>query len=98
MGRELLAGGFEHVIFDSPPLLAVSDPAVMAPRVDGVVLAIRVEKNGRPEVLRAREMLTSVGADVPRIRSASRAVYVTETSGSRESDRKMFLNSTMPVT
>src|SRR5262249_28722871 len=40
-----LRGRYDFVIVDTPPLLAVSDPSVVAPRVDGVLLTIRVSKN-----------------------------------------------------
>src|SRR5262249_60628530 len=49
---------------DTPPLLVVTDPCVVAPRVDGVILAIRVTKNGRPFAERAKEILASLGANV----------------------------------
>jgi len=55
---------YDFVIIDTPPLLAVSDPAVVAPRVDGVLMTLRVEKNGRPPVVQAREILTRLGVDV----------------------------------
>jgi len=55
---------FDFVIVDTPPILVVTDPAVVAPRVDGVVLCIRVNKNGRPYAERAREVLASLGANV----------------------------------
>lgn len=55
---------FEFVVVDTPPILVVTDPAVVAPRVDGVVLCIRVTKNGRPYAERAREVLHSLGANV----------------------------------
>ena len=42
----------------------VTDPCVVAPRVDGVILAIRVTKNGRPFAERAKEILASLGANV----------------------------------
>ncbi|MFL5328014.1 MAG: polysaccharide biosynthesis tyrosine autokinase [Gemmataceae bacterium] len=55
---------FDFVIVDTPPILVVTDPAVVAPRVDGVILCIRVTKNGRPFAERAREVLASLGANV----------------------------------
>lgn len=55
---------FDFVIVDTPPLLVVTDPCVVAPRVDGVLLCIRVAKNGRPVAERAREVLASLGANV----------------------------------
>jgi capsular exopolysaccharide synthesis family protein len=55
---------FDFVLVDTPPLLAVSDPSVVAPRVDGVLLAIKASKNGRPNAERAREVLHTLGATV----------------------------------
>ncbi len=61
---EELRHQYDFVIVDTPPILVVTDPAVVAPRVDGVVLCIRVTKNGRPYAERAREVLQSLGANV----------------------------------
>ncbi len=59
-----LRGRYDFVIVDTPPLLAVSDPSVVAPRVDGVLLTIRVSKNGRPQAERAKEILAGLGANI----------------------------------
>ena len=48
----------------SPPLLVVTDPSVVAPRVDGVILNIRLTNNDRPHAERAREILTTLGANI----------------------------------
>jgi succinoglycan biosynthesis transport protein ExoP len=53
---------FDYVIVDTPPLLVVTDPCVVAPRVDGVLMTMRVTKNGRPIAERARDVLNSLGA------------------------------------
>jgi capsular exopolysaccharide synthesis family protein len=55
---------FDFVIIDTPPVLAVSDPAVVAPRVDGVLLVFRMTKKARPTAERAREQLAALGANV----------------------------------
>lgn len=55
---------FDFVLIDTPPLLAVSDPAVVAPRVDGVLLTIRITRKTRPAAERAREILATLGANV----------------------------------
>jgi Mrp family chromosome partitioning ATPase len=52
------------VLVDTPPLLAVSDPSVIAPRVDGVILTLRISKKSRPHAEQAREILTTLGAHV----------------------------------
>lgn len=61
---DIIRSQYDFVIIDTPPLLVVTDPCVVAPRVDGVILAIRVTKNGRPFAERAKEILTSLGANV----------------------------------
>jgi polysaccharide biosynthesis transport protein len=55
---------YDFVIVDTPPVLAVTDPCVVAPRVDGVVLVIRLVKNGRPMAERAKELLAGLGVSV----------------------------------
>ena len=44
---------FDIVLLDSPPLLAVTDGAVLSTMVDGVVLVIRTERTKREAVRRA---------------------------------------------
>lgn len=61
---DIIRSQYDFVIIDTPPLLVVTDPCVVAPRVDGVILAIRVTKNGRPFAERAKEILASLGANV----------------------------------
>ncbi len=55
---------YDMVILDSPPLLAVTDPAAIAPRVDTVVLVTRLKKSARKTAARAREILGSLGANI----------------------------------
>jgi polysaccharide biosynthesis transport protein len=57
-----LAARYDRVIIDTPPLLPVTDAAVMARQADGAVLVVRVGKTSREQVARAAEALRSVGA------------------------------------
>ena len=59
-----LRARYDFVLVDTPPLLAVTDPCVVAPRVDGVVLTMRMSKKSRPKAERAREILTTLGVNV----------------------------------
>jgi capsular exopolysaccharide synthesis family protein len=61
---EELRPGYDFILVDSPPLLAVNDPAVVAPRVDAVLLTLRLSRTCRPAAERATEMLTALGATV----------------------------------
>src|SRR5262249_49435555 len=49
---------------DTPPVLVVTDPCVVAPRVDGVILTLRLARNVRPAAERARDVFASLGANV----------------------------------
>jgi polysaccharide biosynthesis transport protein len=59
-----LRSDFDFIIVDSPPLLVVTDGSVIASGVDGVVLVVRMQPNGRRPAERARDLLKSVGAHV----------------------------------
>ena len=61
---ELVRGQYDFILLDSSPLLLVSDPSVIAPRTDGVLLVLRLTRDCREGALRAREKLASVGANV----------------------------------
>ena len=50
------------VLFDAPPLIAVSDAATLAARVDGVILVVQAEKTKREHVQRAKTLLDRVKA------------------------------------
>jgi capsular exopolysaccharide synthesis family protein len=60
----ILGAQYDFVLLDTPPLLAVTDPSVVAPRVDGVVLTLRITKNGRPQAERAKDILQTLGAPI----------------------------------
>jgi len=51
---------FDVVLLDSPPLLAVTDAAIISTMVDGVVLVIRTERTKRDAVRRALGHVRSV--------------------------------------
>ena len=55
---------FDFVLVDTPPLLVVTDPCIVAPRTDALVLVVRVGKNRRAAALRATELLNQHEADV----------------------------------
>jgi len=55
---------FDFVVIDTPPVLVVTDPCVVAPRVDGVILTLRLARNVRPAAERARDIFASLGANV----------------------------------
>lgn len=61
---EELAADADMVIVDTPPLLPVIDPAVLAARSDAVLMVVTLEKSRRDSITRAREILDRTGARV----------------------------------
>ncbi len=59
-----LKAAYDHVVIDTPPLLAVSDPLVVAQRVDAVILVFGITRRSRVQVERAKELLTDTGANL----------------------------------
>lgn len=55
---------FDYVLIDCPPLLPVSDPAIVAQHVDGVVLVVSVEAQSLPEAKHCRKTLDAASANV----------------------------------
>ncbi len=61
---EVLRQKYDYVIIDTPPILAVTDPTSIAPRVDGVLLAMRLSRHTRDLGRRTLEQLRDVGATI----------------------------------
>lgn len=57
-------GRFDMVIIDSPPLLPVTDAAVLAARADATILVVRAGRTKRGQVVNALSSLDGVGARV----------------------------------
>jgi capsular exopolysaccharide synthesis family protein len=55
---------YDFVLFDSPPLMAVTDAAILASRVDGVVLVIKSDATPRELLRQAMARLADVKATV----------------------------------
>jgi len=55
---------YDIVFFDSPPIVGVSDAAVISSEVDGVLLVVQYRKYPRNMSSRARRILDNVGAKV----------------------------------
>ncbi|MFI5429472.1 hypothetical protein ACHMWU_25375 [Aeromicrobium sp. UC242_57] len=53
---------YDIVLIDSPPLLPVTDGALIAAQVDGALLAVRHGKTTVDQVTAAQDRLESVGA------------------------------------
>jgi len=56
-----LTATYDLVLVDTPPLLPVTDAAVLAPHVDGVLLVVAHGQTTRSEVEKASDILSAVG-------------------------------------
>lgn len=54
---QVYAEQFDLIIIDTPPVLAVSDAAVVSESVDAVIMALRVVKHGRQAAVRTMQIL-----------------------------------------
>jgi capsular exopolysaccharide synthesis family protein len=59
-----LAGMFDMIILDTPPVLSVADPVILAAQANGVILVVRAGETDREAVHQALRQLDSVGARV----------------------------------
>ena len=82
---------YDFVIVDTPPLLMVSDPAVVTTYVDAAMLVMRIRRRCKPNAKEAISMLRSAGARVVGVvinkvdEVSGGASYKTSASGSYQS-------------
>ena len=55
-----LRGRYDKIVFDSPPIIGVSDASVLASSVDGAVLLIQHRRNPQSMVFRAQQIIESL--------------------------------------
>ncbi len=55
---------YDHVLLDSPPVIAVTDAAVLATRVDGTILVVSSGYVNKKEVMRAVSLLRNVKGSI----------------------------------
>ncbi len=61
---ESLKEKYDYILFDSPPVIAVTDSMVMANKVDLLILAIRVDQADKNVVKRTKELLENIKVDI----------------------------------
>ena len=55
---------FDYVLVDSPPILAVTDPSIVAGHVDMLLMVMKIRNGVRTDSFRAKEILDSTGVEV----------------------------------
>ncbi len=55
---------FDFIVIDSPPVIPVSDPLLLADNVDGVLIVIRAGSTQREVVNRAANLLRNAGSNI----------------------------------
>ena len=55
---------YDFLIFDSPPVLPVSDPMILAQSVDGVIIVVKAGETAREVTVRAVEIMRSNRANI----------------------------------
>ncbi|MGY3778714.1 CpsD/CapB family tyrosine-protein kinase [Isobaculum melis] len=61
---EMLASSFDLIIFDMPPIVTVTDAQIMASKTDGTIVVVRSGIANKEAVLKAKQLLTIVNANV----------------------------------
>jgi capsular exopolysaccharide synthesis family protein len=61
---DYLSEHYDRVLIDSPPAVPVTDPAILATAVDGVVLVVRHSATSRDAVKRAAKHILDVGGRI----------------------------------
>ncbi len=55
---------FDFIIFDSPPVLPVTDASLLAPKMDCVIIVYEIGRTSREALLRTKIQLETVGARI----------------------------------
>ncbi|MGM0214829.1 CpsD/CapB family tyrosine-protein kinase [Enterococcus sp. AZ109] len=55
---------FDVILYDMPPVAAVTDAQILAAHTDGTLLVVRERKTKKQEVIKAKELLTRAKANI----------------------------------
>ena len=59
-----LSEDYDLILFDTPPVLAVTDAQILGSRCDGVILVIRSNQTEKKEMIKAKELLDIANVNV----------------------------------
>ena len=61
---EELRQNFDVILYDAPPVLPITDAALIAPKVDGTILVYEIGRTARSALVRAKSQIESGGGKV----------------------------------
>lgn len=61
---EELKAEYDYIVFDTPPVLAVTDSQIMASKADGVVLVVASGKTHKDRAMKTRDLLETARAKI----------------------------------
>lgn len=61
---EELRKNYDAILFDSPPVIAVTDAAILSTMVDGILLVIKAHQTHREAIKRAKTLLDNAEANI----------------------------------
>lgn len=61
MGARMIELGYDHVLFDTPPVLSVSDPVIVSSVADTGILVVRAHRTPKPSIRLAADRLMPTG-------------------------------------
>jgi len=51
---------YDYIIFDAPPIIAVTDPLILAKKVDMMLLVVKIDATEKDIIKRSKEMIANV--------------------------------------
>jgi Mrp family chromosome partitioning ATPase len=61
---EKLAGMYDRIILDTPPILAATDAVILSAKTDGVIFVVKAGSTAAPAAIRSLNYLNSVHANI----------------------------------
>ena len=95
--------GAEVIIFDAPPILGLSDATILAPKVDGILLVVDIERANKKQIEHMKTLLAQSGGKVlgcvvnKQRRKRKDTSYYSYYYSSSEDESKSAQNSHRPV-
>ncbi len=60
----ILKQKYDYILFDAPPVIAVTDAMILSKKVDAMFLVVRIAQADKLVIKRAKELLENIGVDI----------------------------------